>query len=375
MKLAQSTVQPVRLHEAADRIEGWLLRGGAQIDEGAQEGGIVGGLGPDGKPEFVYLEVAGYFLTTMAWLTSGTARTPEDIDTARVRAHRAAGWIGNLLSGPGVPPTRLYLSDQPADWRNGGVFSFDLAMAARGVAVTRHGLGRHERLKALTGLCAMIDRISRDTDVMTSHEPVTGSATTMPDRWSTRPGPHHLKAAAAVLQVPERIVGPELLGVAQRTCEHWAASLQADAWPCEELHAVLYGLEGMLIRAGSDGVDGLRDVERPFVRLMDMQASDGTLPETVHGGTVRSDVLAQALRVGLLLRGRGYLAGSIWAERLDRLTDALLGYVLPDGAVMFSSDQAVANSWCAMFAHQALYLAARQSLAEPVPVVALELLV
>jgi hypothetical protein len=86
-------------------------------------------------------------------------------------------------------------------------------------------------------------------------------------------------------------------------------------------------------------------------------------------------VLAQALRVGLILRGFGYLTGSIWTERLNLLTEALLGFVRPDGGVVFSHDQGVANSWCAMFAHQALYLRARENAGEPVPAAAFELLV
>jgi|SRR5271166_1974265 len=38
------------------------------------------------------------------------------------------------------------------------------------------------------------------------------------------------------------------------------------------------------------------------VQPMELQAPDGTLPETIRGGLSRSDVLAQPLRVGLLLR-------------------------------------------------------------------------
>jgi hypothetical protein len=375
MKIVQATASSVRPPQATSRIEGWLLRGGVLVDEGVHEGGVAGWLDHDGKPEFVYAEAAGYYLTTMAWLASGTVSSPDHADTARRCSHRAAGWLANLLSGPGVLPTRLYLPEQRADWRNSGVFSFDLAMAARGLAVTRHAIGRHDRLKALSTLCGMLDRISSDADVMVSHESVAGSVTAIPDRWSTRPGPHHLKAAAVVLGMPERIVGTAMIGVAQRTCEQWSEALRADVWPCQELHAVLYGFEGMIIRAGAGDGDGLRDVEALFMRLMELQAPDGTLPEAVNGGVVRSDVLAQALRVGLILRGRGYLTGSIWTERLGLLTEALLGFVRPDGGVVFSHDQGVANSWCAMFAHQALYLRAREGAQEPVPPAAFELLV
>jgi hypothetical protein len=375
MSVIESTAPWADVHAAVTRIEEWLLRSEIQVDQGAQQGGIAGWLDGKGRPEFVYLEIAGYYLTAMAWLSSGAASSPDHAEAARRRARRAAGWIATMLSSHDSPPTRLYLADQPADWRNDAMFSFDLAMAARGIAATSRKFGTHESRRALAALCARMDRISSGADVMVSHQFVTGTVSTIPGRWSTRPGPHHVKAAAAVLQLPPRMVGKSLTGVAQRTCEHWAYSLWTGAWPCQELHPLLYALEGILIQTGARGGHGFRVVDRLFAQLMEVQATDGTLPETISGGIVRSDVLAQALRVGLLLRGRGYLTGPAWADRLDGLADALLGLVLPDGGVLFSRDQEISNTWCALFAHQALYLRARQDRPDSAPTAAFELLV
>jgi hypothetical protein len=354
--------------EAVVRIEGWLLHSDVQIEEGSQRGGVAGWLNADGEPDYVYLEIAGYYLTAMAWLASGAACSAENAETARVRARLAADWIGDLLARDAAPPTRLYLSGQPADWRNDAVFSFDLAMAMRGLSFTRGLPGRRARRRALTGLCTGLERISSGAEVMQSHEPVLGVSSALPQRWSTRPGPHHLKAAAAVLRSPEASGGRALATMARNTCLHWTAVLRADGWPCQELHALLYGLEGMLILNGrdGDGSDGLlADAEAFYRRLMELQAADGTLPETVGGGIVRSDVLAQALRVGMLLRGRGRLEGAQWNDRLHRLADALVGLVQPDGGVLFARHQDVANTWCAMFAHQALYLYSRRGTDHP----------
>jgi hypothetical protein len=363
------------LHGAVNCIENWLLRSGIQITDGAQRGGIGGWLDRDGRPEFVDLEIAGYYLTATAWLSSGAACSSSHVETIESGASRAADWVASLLTRQVDPPTRLYLSQQPTDWRNGAVFSFDLAMAARGIAATMQPGDRSGRRQALAALCARIDRISSDADVMASHESVCGS-TTLPEHWSTRPGPHHLKAAAAILRLPGRIASGTLIGLAQETCEYWTHALWTDAWPCQEVQSLLYGLEGMLILSGKRDGQGLQIVERLFVRLMeDVQASDGTLPESIHGGIVRSDVLAEALRVGLLLRGRGYLTGSAWEDRLDRLADALLRFVRPDGAVLFSHDQAIADTRSTLFALQALYLSARKDMREPAPTSAFQLLV
>lgn len=373
--LATRSSEETSYREALERVEDWLVRSPIQLESGDQEGGIAGWLDRDGRPEFVYLEIAGYYMTAMAWLASGGAANAESGAIARRRAQRAAGWIARSVSNRHAMPTRLYLTGEQADWRNDGLFSFDLAMASRGVAASRHRSGRQDHRKALVALCDTIGRISGDATVMLSHELIDPAFEELPNRWSTRSGPHHLKAAAAVLFVPERVAGRATVDMAQRTCEHWARKLWAGEWSCRELHPLLYALEGMLMRTGGRDGDGLRVVERLFAQLMDVQAADGTLPETLDGGKVRSDVIAQALRIGLLLRGREYLTGSIWSERLDRLAEVLLPFVQPDGGVLFARDQSISNTWCAMFAHQALALRARAKTSEPVPAAAFELLV
>jgi hypothetical protein len=358
--------------ETARRIERWLLQSGVQIEEGAQRGAVAGWLDREGRPEFVYLEITGYYLTTMAWLASGAASSPDRAADALEHGRQALGWITRTLSEQGVPPTRLYLSAGRSDWRNAGVFTFDLAMAARGVAcfgdVARHGAG--EKLAA--GLCTIIESMCLGAAVLRSHDAVAGAP--LPDRWSTQPGPHHLKSAAALLRMPVGVLGAPLRGVCDRTCEHWEAMLQ-EAWPCRELHPLLYGMEGLLIGALHTEDEALEVVERLYARLMGLQMVDGTLAETTGGGIVRSDVLAQALRIGLLLRSRGYLQGDYWAGRLDGLMRALLGFVRPDGGVLFSGDQDIANAWCAMFAHQALLLHSRSADQAPLAAVVSELLV
>ncbi len=116
------------LEEAARGIEGWLLGSGAQLAGGAHQGGVAGWLDARGQAEFVYLEITGYYLTTLAWLAEGGAGS-----VAVERGRAALDWLRDVTAGGELPPTRLYLSSAPDDWRNRAAFSFDLAMAARGV--------------------------------------------------------------------------------------------------------------------------------------------------------------------------------------------------------------------------------------------------
>jgi hypothetical protein len=129
------------------------------------------------------------------------------------------------------------------------------------------------------------------------------------------------------------------------------------------------------MREGGSGQE-IADAERLYVRLMESHsAADGLPIDTVNGGTVRSDVLAQALRAGLLLRGRQCLAGPRWTSWIDRLAGALLDFVQPDGGMHLTQNQSTLNTLSAIFALQALYLYSVRESDDPVPAHAFDLLV
>ena len=51
----------------ADAIQQWMLAR-AQIHSGRERGGVAGLIRADGRPEFLYPEAAGYYLTWLAFL-------------------------------------------------------------------------------------------------------------------------------------------------------------------------------------------------------------------------------------------------------------------------------------------------------------------
>jgi hypothetical protein len=327
-----------------------LLESDVQLPSGPHQGGVVGWLGPDGRPEFVYLEITGYFLTAMAWTASGAARSEQRRELAVERGNRALDWARSAIAGDALPPTRLYLSEETRDWRNAATFTFDLAMAARGVACFNALSPMNKGVTLLQDLAAQLEKIGAHADVLPSHALRGATDSRMPDRWSTRAGPHHIKAAAALIRLPVRVLEDEC----RNTVAHWEAALLA-GWPCRDLHPLCYGLEGLLVAEAS-----LDAVEQIYRRLLELQAADGSLPATVdRPGAVRSDVLAQALRVGCLLRADGRLRDDDWTARLDALAGALLRHVREDGGVLFATNQGTANTWCAMFTYQALLLYSR----------------
>ncbi|HEY1774560.1 MAG TPA: hypothetical protein VGG41_00245 [Solirubrobacteraceae bacterium] len=338
--------------EAAERIKGWLLTSAIQIETGPQRGGIAGGLAADGKPDYVYLEITGYYLTATAWLIA-SASEDGDAAAARARGQRALEWLADAADSGEVPATRLYLRQEPEDWRNDAIFTFDLAMAARGVARFVEAGGSQPRAAAATAaLMDALAEVDAGTPTLRSHRARGGKK--LPQRWSTLPGPHHLKAAAALLGLP---CSAALASSAALTISRWSESVQEDdAVP--ELHPRLYALEGIAM----DVPGTLNAATAPFRRLMEGQRDDGTLPaESPDDGTTRSDVLAQALRIGVILKAAGMLGEDGWCERLGLLASRLLEHVGADGSVRFSIDSGGSNAWCAMFAQQALVLYAAPS--------------
>jgi hypothetical protein len=346
-----------RLKDTARRIEGWLLDSGVQLRTGFHRGGVAGWLDRGGRSEFVYLEITGYYLTMAAWLASGAASSIERRAMALEHGRRAVDWMKLVTADGAVPPTRLYFSPGRDDWRNAAIFVFDLAMALRGVSCFAAVDPTDESATLVRDLVLRMEQICAGSALLPSHALGKTKGGNMPDRWSTRPGPHHVKAAAALLRLPEGVLSDALTRACRDTVTYWAAALQG-SWPCSELHALLYGLEGLVIQEPAMTERTLDSVKQIYERLLRLQAADGSMPSLAVGESrqVRSDVLAQALRVGALLRAADRLQGEDWQRRLDALAAVLLSHVREDGGVLFAIDEESANTWCAMFTHQALLL-------------------
>jgi hypothetical protein len=175
-------------------------------------------------------------------------------------------------------------------------------------------------------------------------------ASSLPQRWSTEGGPFLAKAASRILLANEFArFDPKLVGSARATLAEVRAA--APSAPLAMLHPTLYALEGVM----TDAEAPLEPVAERLARILALASSTGELPEAPGSAVARSDVIAQALRVAILLRANA-VAGSPADAALDRLAGALSRRVRPDGAIAFRPDAAPPelNSWCAMFAEQAL---------------------
>lgn len=336
-------------------IQNWLLSAQVQLTDGAHRGGVVGWLNEKGSPEFLYPEVTGYYLTWLAFLSLVSHASEEKLSRARNALH----WISNQFVGGNIPPARLYLQSSSKDWRSSVIFSFDAAMISRGVAFAPCLDGERGREDTLAGILHCLSHfISSNGFIQPYLRVQSRPAPPLPERWSLAAGPHQLKIAAAIFSLPPAVVPQDLAAAADRLFWHWrerSLSMQLSGGT----HPILYFLEGLLL-AGAYEIDeeAWSLAAGVYTKLMEAQSPEGSLPSRLNGtgGPLRSDVLAQALRIGCILRSRGYLSQFRWEEKLAALATALEFFVQNDGPVQFCQDgiERHRNTWSAIFSHQAL---------------------
>lgn len=336
-------------------LAAWL-RNVAQCQEGPHAGAVAGCVSISGTASYVYPEIAGYYLTWLAWRAT---RFGHDTDDAE-RARGVQRWITKWLAMPGLP-TRVHFDGTSGDWRNGAIFCFDLCMVLRGLAAAgRAGLVSPDPA-VVDGVCRVLARLVGDDGAFLACIP-NGAAGPLPSRWSTRSGPFLAKAAAGVLRAAQVLPVPAPIeAAAERTFE--AAIAQLAREPHRETHPLLYAFEGVLdLPAHPRFHDALPSVSAQFDMLLAYAHHDAHLPETLGGpsgnGPARVDVMAQALRVG-------YLLGAHRPQQppdrvgLARVRQALVRQVRAHGGVAFARSAAPAQSnvWATMFADQALAFA------------------
>jgi hypothetical protein len=127
--------------------------------------------------------------------------------------------------------------------------------------------------------------------------------------------------------------------------------------PHPETHPYLYAVEGFLSRPRHPGFAmALPAIALQFEQLMERATMQGRVPESAADpGPARLDIVAQALRAGLLL-GAHTGASVAAAPALRHLADTLARNLGAEGALPFAPEATPVqwNVWTCMFAEQAL---------------------
>ena len=304
-------------------IANWLLDSNVRIGSGRHQGAIAGWLDEHNEPSFAYPEITGYYLS---WLAS-VARLQPNVDV-RSAAVAAVDWLHRITSPDNLPATRYYFFESD-DWRNNATFTFDLAMICRGLHAVRGVVPERPRKGLLQKL------LRRALPPGNTFRVFIDARQEVPDRWSTRPGPFQLKTAAALLPLEEH---PAIWNTFYR----WRGRV-LEYVDAGELHAAFYSLEGLMQFAICGEPAGMQETANCFDALFPF------IDDT------RSDVVAQALRLGRVLRSFGFLQGKAWSNRLEELRLMIEGFISDSGAVSFCAfgrRPTHFNTWAAIFAYQ-----------------------
>ncbi|MDQ2802927.1 MAG: hypothetical protein M3Y41_09685 [Pseudomonadota bacterium] len=353
---ARETETNVECVEAALRaIVGWLLS--EPVLRPAEAGaGVVNWLSTDGSWDGLYPEICGYHLQFAAY--AAPAAGNGDDAPFQSAAAGVAAWL-DAVGGAGAEPLTLYHRDMAeSDWRNQCLFAFDLAIILRGLAAAEArwpGLmpaGVSERY------AASLSRIVENRRLASHRLRPGASSADIPVKWSTTPGVHHVKAAAALAELGR----PGMTAMIEATLRDEAALFAREGeMRMRELHPFLYFVEGwLMLWSQTQDPHALANAGRAFGMVLgQVDPRSGVAPPVAdaHDAVTRSDVLAQVLRAGLVLEAAGQLmdeAGEMWRPRRRALQAALLQRISPEGGIIFDCIGGHRNAWASMFGWQAL---------------------
>ncbi len=303
----------------------WLAGPEVVRDDGA----VVSWHNP-AHPGYPYPEAAGLVLSVLA--LHGCAAE---------RRHRIAARLARQVEDDAVG-------------RDGRSYAFDLAVVCRGLLLHRDVGGDVPEAIVRRGLA----RLAR---ALRERRPVWPESTDT--RWSTRFGPHLLKAATVLIGCPEHHgvvvdVVEATIGLAQTRIDSLAVDRCAPRVGPVYLHAACYAAEGAWV-LGAWGMlpDALRRAcqdlaERFAASLASLQDARGALPAWYDGrpgSAIRpSDTVAQAVRLWSSIdldRYRAHVdAGLAWLRRVSS----------PGGAVAYHETSGDLNTWATAFAVQAV---------------------
>jgi hypothetical protein len=335
----------------------WILSPGVCRETSPNKGGIAGWIRGDGSYDFIYGEMAAYYLSLLVYLQEsglvGSLSAEKFLATLE--------WLESWLQCGQMPPTRIYIHNQSsrdADWRCRYYFSFDQAMiwrAAEGCG--RLGLEAGQRIQGL--LLVPLQCFCPTTDSLYPLLDVHGKPAVASHSWSTRPGSFQLKTAAALcfhslIPLPER-----LTAACESIFRQWKDK-DVDNFFGGHLHADLYALEGLLLFGLHRQEEVLPSLSDKFAALWKWYAAtDGKKnPRVFSDLGERTDVPIQFLRLGCCLLSLGLLDKDCWMPRFCRLACSLEERIGEYGGVAFqplSAPEVHWNVWCAIFAVQAFH--------------------
>jgi hypothetical protein len=346
-------VEQQQIKDAFQRVTTWLLS--AKVLKPARSGaGVANWMHPNGVYDGLYPEICGYYLQFLA-------QTDPSVPGTRDAAVKVLAWLDEV--GPhGDPPTLDHVNPADSDWRNKCLFAFDLGMIYRGFAAVEARWPGILKPELMNRYRASLQSLTPGGKLLSHHLRNGATEQEIPVKWSTTVDVHHVKIIATL-----NGVGPQFNDAVAATIAEQARLLEREGGKrMRDLHPFHYSIEGWLMLWAQTGnpIHLERAATSFEIVLNEFEANDGTLPPIAGRSDLapRADVLAQALRVGLVLEQAGKLDAapdSRWSKARDTLEKLVLASVTPEGAIEFDRVGHHRNIWASQFAWQALQFAAQ----------------
>ncbi len=363
---------------SVELAENWILNSGIQNLEGEQKGGFNSWYDLEHKKyEFLYSEITGYGITMLLYLNR---LNPDKMLVERAKL--AANWLlSRALHESGGIKTRHYYDTDRANhdysFESGILYAFDNGIVAYGLVnlynVTKEG----KYLKAAENISKfLIERMQKESgEFYASYDAKSSKLMDDDSKWSTQSGSYHAKIALPMIEMFKITKDDAYRKSAINVCNAALRMQQDDGrfitYRTEKdthIHPHCYSAEGLLYA-------GLRLQREDFIQGA-AKAAEWVLNNTEEGGSIkclysfskkmfvtyeRCDVLAQTLRLASFLQKMGKIKDN---GRISRIMERVINFQKSDGVqkggFYYGMDTnkplPYLNSWCTMFALQALHM-------------------
>ncbi|NQT96046.1 MAG: glycoside hydrolase family 88 protein [Candidatus Omnitrophica bacterium] len=341
----------------------WILNSGIQ----SEIGGFYSWYDLERKTySYLYSEITGYGITTLLLLNS-LYNKKLYVD----RAEKAAAWIiKSAMHDCGGVRTRLYKDDKKADigysFSGARIFSFDTGIVLYGMANLYRVTDKKKYLNAALRLADfLLDKMQKeDGSLAPIYDANIDEVIEPSDKWSNQSGAFHAKVALGLVDLFKLTEDKRYKEAAIRLCEYAVSTQDKSgrfitnrAAKTTHIHPHSYATEGLWYTGTVFNIPGFissakKATEWTFVHVFSSGISELYEPSTERFNDFqRSDILAQALRLGIIFS---------FKNKIGLLKSALLKYQLVEsssaqkGGFLYSKEDKHVNSWCSMFAFQAL---------------------
>ncbi len=356
---------------AADLARNWLMESGIQNieDNGSGLGGINSWYDLDNKEyPHVYPEATGYAITAYIYLNR-LKKSDALLDKARL----AAEWLINYDMENGAVKTKDSYSEQRV--KNSLTYAFDNGMVICGL-INLHKETREEKyLNAAEKIAEFVigKMQKQDGSLYAVYDSQKDELIDSEEKWSTQSGSYHAKLAIGLLKLYDATKNEKYKESTEDLCKNAMAQQKGDGrfisykdTGATHIHPHSYSAEGLIYSGVRlNRPEFIDSAERATKWVLDNLREDGGINAVYNNSRFedceRTDTLAQTLRLGAILKTLNRM-DEPYLKKMEKLKDRLLSfqYMKPGqkGGFLYAEQDGEKimhiNSWCTMFAMQAL---------------------